>query len=253
MRTDPRRLQRHIQPALRVARRKSEAGVTLIELVIAITLVAALSLGMLMAMRTSLVTLEKVDNRLQFNRRVMSVQEILVREIGGVIPVVGQCTVGSGSSANRVVFQGNQQTLRLVSSYSLAEGARGYPRIIEFQVMPAEGGGMRLVMNEHPYTGPASTAPFCFNMLPVPAQVTPSSFIVADQLARCSISYHQVNRDAPREGNWVPVWNEVNLPSAVHIDMAPLAPDAAQLPLLSITVPIHVTLDVQVPYVDTSF
>ena len=36
------------------------------------------------------------------------------------------------------IFNGNDQTLRLVSSYSLAEGARGYPRVIELQVLPAE-------------------------------------------------------------------------------------------------------------------
>jgi len=235
------------------ARRRPEAGVTLIELMIAITLVAALSVGMLMAMRTSLVTLEKVDNRLQFNRRVMSVEQIVSREIGGVIPVVGLCSAPGAAAAGRAVFQGNQETLHLVSSYSLSEGARGFPRIVEFQVMPSEGGWVRLVMNEHPYTGPASTAPFCFNMLPVPAQATPSSLIVADRLAYCRISYREINRDAPREGNWVGLWNETNLPSAVHIEMVPLASDAAQLPLVSVTVPIHVTLDVGAPYNDANF
>jgi len=236
------------------AARSREAGVTLIELMIAITLVAALSVGMLMAMRTSLVTLEKVDNRLQFNRRVMSVQQILSREIGGVMPVIGMCTAPNGSLSNRVIFQGNPQTLRLVTSYSVAEGARGYPRMVEFQVVPTDGGALRLVMNEHPYTGPMSTAPFCFTTFPAPpAQVTATSFIVADRLAVCRISYHQMTREAPRDGNWMPFWNDTNLPSAVHIEMIPIDPDAARLPLASVTVPLHLTLDVGVPYTDSGF
>ena len=56
---------------------RDQRGFTLIELMIAITLVAALSTGMLMAMRTSLITLEKIDERLKSNRRVMSVERIL--------------------------------------------------------------------------------------------------------------------------------------------------------------------------------
>ena len=67
--------------------KNSERGVTLIELMIAITLVAALSTGMLMAMRTGLLTLQKTDDRLQANRRVMSVNQILSRQIGGVMPI----------------------------------------------------------------------------------------------------------------------------------------------------------------------
>src|SRR5580658_10432185 len=51
--------------------RRAQKGFTLIELMISITLVAAISAGMLMAMRAALLTLEKVDARLQSNRRVM--------------------------------------------------------------------------------------------------------------------------------------------------------------------------------------
>ena len=70
---------------MRSARKQRQAGVTLIELMIAITLVAAISTGMLMAMRTSLITLEKVDARLQSNRRVMGAEQILARQIGGLM------------------------------------------------------------------------------------------------------------------------------------------------------------------------
>ena len=60
---------------------RHQAGVTLIELMIAITLVAALSTGMLMAMRTGLLTLDKTDARLQSDRRVMGVERILSRQL----------------------------------------------------------------------------------------------------------------------------------------------------------------------------
>src|SRR5580692_11985961 len=81
---------RRRKPTLR-ADAHATRGFTLIELMISITLVAALATGMLMAMRTSLLSLEKIDARLQFNRRVMGMERVLTRQIGGVMPVVSNC------------------------------------------------------------------------------------------------------------------------------------------------------------------
>jgi len=230
---------------------KSQRGFTLIELMISITLVAAISTGMLMAMRAGLLTLEKVDARLQSNRRVMSVEQILSRQIGGVMPVTGDCSNLAGGVTPRVpAFNGGDQTLLLVSSYSMAEGARGYPRILQLQVIPSDRGGVRLIVDETLYTGPASIAPFCLERSFVPAQITPQSFVLADRLAWCHISYQEFLPQTPNLEKWLPLWNKPDLPSAVHVDMSPLAADAATLPLVSVTVPIHVTREVLNPYVD---
>ncbi len=54
----------------------------------------------------------------------------------------------------------------------------------------------------------------------------------------------------PANQHWLPIWNKPDLPSAIHVDMAPLTTDAATLPLMSVTVPIHVTREVLNPYAD---
>ena len=89
---------------------KGERGFTLIELMIAVTLVAAISTGMLLAMRTALLTLQKVESRLQDNRRVVSVQQMLVRQLSSVMPAVGDCGTSRGS-----LFLGTAQSLRMVT------------------------------------------------------------------------------------------------------------------------------------------
>jgi prepilin-type N-terminal cleavage/methylation domain-containing protein len=226
--------------------RRYQRGVTLIELMIAITLVATLSTGMLMAIRTSLITLEKTDARLQSNRRVMSAQQILSREISGVIPVVGNCSGGDGNLVHGPYFNGTAQTLHLVSTYSLSEGSRGLPRVLEFQVIPADGGGVRLIVNEHLYSGPASTVPYCAS----PAQANPQSFVLADRLEYCRFMYHEMIPESPAAANWIPLWNRPNLPSAVRIEMAPLIAEPSRLPVLNVTVPIHITREVGAPYED---
>src|SRR5205085_9231158 len=91
-------------------------------------------------------------------RRVLGVDRIISEQIAGYIPTAGFCGSGGGEDARPVLvpfFQGDSQTMRFVSSYSLNEAARGLPRIVEYQVIPGETGvGVRLIVNETVFTGP---------------------------------------------------------------------------------------------------
>ncbi len=237
---------RRLKPTLRAeAHATSEKGFTLIELMISITLVAALATGMLMAMRTSLLSMEKINSRLQFNRRVMGMERIVTRQIGGVMPVMSDC-----GTARVPIFLGTSDSLRLVSSYSTSEGARGYPQFDEFRVVKGEE-GFRLVVTEHLYTGPSSTAPFCGgdpSLLPV--DVTPGSLILADRLASCTFWYREAIVDAPPSSKWMTSWDQAELPAAVRIEMTPLDSSPALLPVMNVTVPIRVTRQVRPWYED---
>jgi prepilin-type N-terminal cleavage/methylation domain-containing protein len=226
-------------------RQRSSKGFTLIELMISITLVAALATGMLMAMRTSLLSMEKINSRLQFNRRVMGMERILSRQIGGVMPVMSDC-----GTARVPIFLGTPDALRMVSSYSMAEGARGYPQFDEFRVVKGDE-GLRLVVTEHLYVGPSSTAPFCGGDPSVPqADVTAGSLIIADRLATCTFSYREAIVDAPPSSKWMASWDRAELPAAVKIEMTPLDTSPALLPVMNVTVPIHVTRQVRPWYYD---
>ena len=79
---------------------RGERGVTLIELLFAITLVALISTGLLFAMRTSLLTYDKLNQRMADDRRAMRIEQMLERQIGGMIPIMGDC-------GGRVFFEGD--------------------------------------------------------------------------------------------------------------------------------------------------
>ena len=65
---------------------------------------------------------------------------------------------GPIAGAKVAFFQGEPQSMRFVSSFSLHEGDRGLPHMLEFQVISGENGaGVRLVVNELIYSGPRST------------------------------------------------------------------------------------------------
>src|SRR5436305_1645700 len=81
-----------------------ERGVTLIELLSAVTLVALLSVGMLFAMRVGLNAMEKSNATLMANRRVASVQRILEGQVTNIMPVTALCNPGGEAAPSRISF-----------------------------------------------------------------------------------------------------------------------------------------------------
>jgi hypothetical protein len=222
---------------------RDESGVTLIELLFAITLVSLISVGLLFAMRTSLLTYDKVSQRLASDRRAMRMELTLERQISGIIPVMGGCS-------GQVFFGGNQESLRFVSDYSLAEGSRGYPRVVEYQVAPDPHGGVRLMMNERVYGGPSTTAPLCAGGVDQPVHLDQQSAEAAANLVFCRIAYRELVPGNLLAGNWVPAWDRPMLPAAVRIEMASVNPAAVRLPALTLNVPLRITRDLGVQYAD---
>jgi general secretion pathway protein J len=241
--------------------RARQRGVTLMELLIAVTLLSLLSVGMLFALRIGLNVTERTNSRLLTNRRVLGVERIMTRQIAGYLPANAELRPQGGGAPQRVpFFQGEPGTMRFVSTFSLQEGARGYARILEYQVIAGEDGrGVRLVLNELLYTGPQSTGLLTVGLrqdpaspLPVPmyrpVETGPGSFVLADKLAHCQFFYKmEVPEDALKD-RWLPRWVLPYVPAAVRIDMAPLEPDASRLQVPSITARFHVDRDPTVVY-----
>ncbi len=234
-------------------------GVTLIELLVSITLLSLLSVGLLMTLRVGINAMDKANTKLMANRRVASVERIMRSEIRDLIPVVATCVPGGDQPAERVMFfDGRPESLRFVSSYSLQEASRGVPRILDFEVIPGDRGiGVRLVVNELPYS-PQMAGATCMGTVRDPdrgtamgvfrpIQVGPGSFVLADKLAFCRFSYRDY-LPPPQGERWLPAWPLGKWPTAVRIDMAPLDPDPARLPLMSVTVPMRVNRQAYEPY-----
>lgn len=239
----------------------NERGMTLMELLIAVSLVSLISVGMLMAMRIGFNTQEKTNQHLYDNRRLVAINRIIDAQIGGIMAVPAECLAGGGVSAKISFFQGEPQSMRFVSAYSLEEAHRGYPRILEYQVIPGEfNQGVRIIVNELIYNGPYSTGSLCTGLgehpmavgptpLFVPILAGPRSFVLADKLSYAKLWYRETLKEQPYE-RWVPVWSKPVLPSAIRIEMVPLPVARLRLPLVTVTAPIRITRDPLETYVD---
>jgi general secretion pathway protein J len=240
--------------------RSRSAGVTLIELLVAMALLSLLAVGVLFGMRIGLSAMERTNNRLQTNRKVLGVERVLTQQLAGLIPVKADCYTNPQAPPSRVpFFQGEPQTMRFVSTFSLNEASRGYPRILEFQVIPGENGeGVRLVVNELWYTGPRSAGALCAGVVTTPAgpqvifrpvQIGQQSFVLADKLASCRFAFKE-NREPPRPDAWLPRWVSARIPNAIRVDLAPLSSDPSLLEVPSIIAPVRVTRDPMLEYQD---
>ncbi len=235
---------------------------TLIEMLIAVILVSLLSTGILYAMRLGLGALEQTNRKFADNRRALGSLRVLNQQLAAVIPAQVPCA-GRPQEQAPLFFQGARNSLQFVTGYTLEEAARGYPRIVEYMVMPGDitrGGGVRLVMQALPYTGPQSVAVFCAGLsvdalhrAPVallrPPQLGPRPFVIADQLAYCRISYQRVH-PVTFQRDWQGTYSGAALPAAVRIEMAPLRPDSARVQLTTTTIALRVTRTTYEAYAD---
>ncbi len=238
-------------------RLNSHAGVTLIEILIAVSLLSLLSVGVLIAMRIGFNTMETVDNRLVGNRRVSYSRRIIENELNGFIYTQAEWHPRP-EIFQRVPFNEWQpQTMRFVTSYSLQDAARGRPQIAVLQVIPgAEGRGVRLIVNETPYTGPAQAGATIAAIDPdatvhyVPTAAGAQSFVLADRLAYCRFSYLEPLYEPPFQ-RWRADWTHpLQLPRGIRIEMQPLDTTGAGLHVETVTVPVKINLSPGGTYVD---
>jgi len=200
-------------------RRARQAGMTLIELIVAVTLFALISGSIGVLLRVAFTSMERINSKVNFNRRVLGSQRALDQLLAGMMPVPASC------DGLPLAFQGGTNVMRFVSSYSLQEGARGRPQIIELLIQPRpDGQGARLLVNERIYLGPTSLTTLCMT----PPSPRPSSFVLSDNLSLCRFSYQRFESGGAA-GSWVPSWRMEGWPSQVRIELAPLRFEPTQI------------------------
>jgi prepilin-type N-terminal cleavage/methylation domain-containing protein len=233
-------------------KRDPQSGVTLIEILIAISLLSLLSAGILVAMRLGLNTMDKTDSRLVENRRVANARKIIENEIAGFTSTMATYNPQPTTFLDVPFFQAEPASMRFVTSYSLQDAWRGRPQIAGLQVIPGEKNeGVRLIVDETPYTGPVQAGRMIASLEPDPsvggmvahyAPITtgPQSFVLADRLAFCRFAYLEPLPQAPFE-RWRPNWVDAqHLPLGIRIEMAPLDAQANGLQVSTVTAPVNV-------------
>jgi type II secretory pathway pseudopilin PulG len=231
---------------------------TLVEVLVAVTVFSLLVAGMASTLQMGINAMDVSNRRITANRKAWGAQRILTAQMAGFLPVRALC--GSLPELNQFTnqafpyFDGRPSAMHFVSRYSLAGASRGMPSAVELFIAPGDNGeGVRLLVNETPYNGPVGLGRGCLPPAPdvetglpglrfPPAQARPGTFVLADRLAYCRFLY----LDSPENAApaiWRTFWGfQDRLPSAIRIEMGPLAGDAGRIPPVTFTAPIRAKL-----------
>lgn len=229
--------------------RDPRSGLTLVEMLIAVSLLSLLSVGMLVTMRLGFSTMDKLDTHLIANRRVANSRAIIESELDGFVFTMANYRNQSNSLQPVLFFQMEPQIMRFVTSYSLQDGWRGRPQIAVLQVIPGDA-GVRLIVNETPYTGPDQAgqniaaiereAEGPQTVIYTPVAPGSQSFVLADRLAYCRFSYLEERVQAPLLIWRIAMTGPQRLPRGVRIEMAPIDTASSDLHVTTVTVPMNV-------------
>jgi general secretion pathway protein J len=214
-------------------RTADRSGMTLIEILVAVTLLGILSVGLVTALQVTAGAWSSARNTRSQDRGIANSNALLHAQFAGVTPVVPQVMNRQLHVSGGPFFQGEPNSMRFVSSYSMTEGVRGGLQIVELQVSRGEE-GLRLLLTQSPYQGPLSVGRFITGMertpgsngmrlLFAPLQPRPDSLIVADRLASVTFSYLRGARRRGEPDTWVAIWdNPQQLPQAIRMSIEPL-------------------------------
>ena len=231
--------------------RRREAGLTLMEVLVAVALLSLLSAGILVALRVGSAAWQSANTNLTLDRRIATANTILNSALEGIFPAMAEFNdPATRSQTTAVLFQGEPQSMRFVTSYSLESGPRSGLRLVELQVVDGPK-GRRVLLNEQIYDGPRAAGRVVtgvartrsvagMRLLFAPILTQPNSFVIADELESCVFTY-RTPPQFDRPDRWDPAWEDpYSLPSAVSIQITPRQ-NSARLRPVPVTVPIRST------------
>ncbi len=184
------RLEKGAQPLWRYG----EMGLTLLEVVIALTLLSMMSIIAVEAFRLGSRAWDKQQREVETEQRIRVVYEVLAQEVASVKPVT---TIVDGKQV--VAFQGREDMLFF---YSLPDAYRAFPysgMIRSLSYFVERGQGLVVQENYPLVEGEVSLSPG--------GKVR----IVDPQVTRIRFRYLRPREDDENEMYWVKVWDPLEL------------------------------------------
>jgi prepilin-type N-terminal cleavage/methylation domain-containing protein len=194
--------------------RRSELGFTLLEVIVAVTIVTIMAVGMWAVMRISLRSWSRGTEFIDTNQRHRSILDLTRKQIGSAYNLLVPVDPASGFSPYPF-FNGAETSFQFISLNSLQFQESPSLTLVTYEVAQGNQGGFSLLEKEARYLGQLTN--------------TQSSTIATDRttpifenLISCSFEYFDPG-DNENPSGWVTEWDAQEsgkLPSAVSMKIA---------------------------------
>lgn len=193
---------------------RREKGFTLIETVIAMTLVAMMAVGLWSAFRISLSSWKRGTDSVDANQRHRSIVDLVKKQMASIYAVIAPIDLQAGGTAYPV-FAGTDSSVQFISLSSLRFYEHPGLTMISYDVERDKTGAYSLVEREAQYVGLEPGRESFFDRDVV------QPLVVFENLTSFSFEYFDPG-DPDRPARWVPEWNAkemTELPAAISMTM----------------------------------
>lgn len=195
---------------------RSQEGFTLLEIVIAVTLVAMIAVTIWGVFSISLRSWSRGTEFIDANQRHRSILSMVRKQLASAyaqIRPIDQQTTGMGMGTNNVIFSGTESSLLFVSLNSLQFQDNPGLTLVSYEVNQDDSGSYSLVEKEARYLGGNPEEGFSS----YGSKATP----IFENLSSCLFEYFDPG-DSNNPSQWVREWDGqklFRLPSAVSLTM----------------------------------
>lgn len=195
---------------------RAAGGFTLVELLIALTLLGVMVVLLFDGMRFGSRASETLSARIDAGEQVRLTQAFLRRQLAQAQPFL----VDETRSGGAVAFTGSAQEMRFVAPLPGRIGAAG---MYWFRLYTAQAGERREFLVSYALYQPESWQQF--------GEASPKSTVLLDDVRELEFSYFDT--DGGGAGTWTERWEEQDrLPALVRVDLRPAGEAAAPWPEL---------------------
>ncbi|MBI2819130.1 MAG: type II secretion system protein [Acidobacteria bacterium] len=207
-----------------------ERGFTLMELLVSMTVISLLAVTILFGWRIAAGAWGRANELVEEQRRVAAIHQVLATQMAEMTPVSPWLRHGNAT----VFFQGEQQTARFLSRYSLGSRSRSGLFRIEYQIVDGNDGTQQLLLNEIPVgntndlgalrTG-SEQSPAGVLLRFAPFERTARTRLLFQELTEAHFEYYRPTGSSG-PGGWVSEWrgqgNELPRAMAIRFNTRPV-------------------------------
>ncbi len=206
------------------------AGVTLIELLVALTLLGLISTALLAALSSAVNGWRVTSQQISVSRNTSNLNAVLHSAITSLVPYRPAPSANQGGQL--LFFQGDFQVMCWISTFSPRRGARSGLRLLAFRVV-SDSSGVHLILSDKPCPDPQGLRQLVTGIAPnslpgtapqlhfMPVVQETDSMTLAENLSACNFRYLRKTLLPKESTQWVSKWTDrERLPLAVQIEIS---------------------------------